>query len=107
MTGKGCYMPRIMEQLMQHVLRQGTMPLQDGEQVALIEPDEIEEKDSQHSATREKKHVHQLGVLHRRWAENLTKYLGHVFICLSGRTRPHSDQGSSPLDGPPLYLRIY
>jgi len=36
---------------MQHILREGTVPLKDGHQVPLIEADEIEGKDSKNSDT--------------------------------------------------------
>jgi len=82
MTRESGCVPCIMDQLMQHILCQGTMPLKDREQVSLIEADEIEGKDSKDSDTEKKRHLYQLfGRERPYWTENVTAYLVHFISC--------------------------
>ena len=54
------------------------MPLKECEQVPLIEANEIEGKDSEHSNTEKKHYLYQLFRWERRyWVENVIEYLVH------------------------------
>jgi len=84
---------------MEDIMYESIITLKESEQVALIEANKIEGKDSKDSETQKKHYMYQcFGRNRGYWAEKLTDYLVHFRLLLIGCAMPNGTLRRLELD---------